>query len=103
MARRNIRICGLLVPPSSKPQSYGGGHIYPGARDIGSYVQVSKTTALRLLSAVQARPRLPRWGYEVKLCNDTWLRRRGSSFEVQRNASGGFKGLAGSVRRKRRR
>jgi hypothetical protein len=90
--KKKIRICGLYVPTKGAPESYGGGNIYLGARDIGSVVRVSVATAKMLLASVQARPRLPRPGWETKLCGSTYLRMSRDGWEVQVLRSGGFRG-----------
>ncbi len=110
--RRKVQICGLYVPTIGKPESYGGGHIYPGARDLGTVARVSPSTATYLATAFGRRS--PRPGYEIELCKDVWLRQlkrfrtgprggyepRGKGqYEVVRHASGGMKGLKRRGRR----
>lgn len=116
MSRKRVPICGLLVPTVGKPTTHGGGHIYPGARDIGTSARVSESTAKYLTTAFGRR--MPRPGYEVEICNKTWLRqatrygverdsrgrprgtvKRHGEYEVVRMESGGLRG----GKRKRRR
>lgn len=113
--RRKVQICGLYVPTIGKPESYGGGHIYPGARDLGAVARVSASTARYLATAFGRGYDQPRPGYEIELCKDVWLRQlkrfrtgprggyepRGKGqYEVVRHASGGMKGLRGRKRRR---
>lgn len=105
MSRKRVPICGLLVPTIGKPETHGGGHIYPGARDLGTTARVSASTAAYLATAFGYR--LPRPGYEIQLCKDVWLSQlkrfrtgprgglqpRGKGqFKITRNAFGGLRG-----------
>ena len=105
VSRRKVQVCGLYVATIGKPTSYGGGNIYPGARDLGTFAKVSPSTAAYLATAFGRR--VPRPGYEIQLCNDVWLSQlkrfrtgprggyepRGKGqFEVVRHASGGLRG-----------
>ena len=97
MAKRQYaNVCQIRVP-IGMPISYGGGHIAPTARHLGMYAPVSKPTAKKLAAAIGVR--VPRPGWEVTLCKDTYLANMSGSFQVERRASGEFQG----VKRKRRR
>jgi hypothetical protein len=91
--RQHVNVCGIRVPVM-QVKTYGGGHIYPTARDIGTHAKVSRATAQKLANSVGAR-RLPPPGYETKLCQSTWLVNRAGRFEVDRRASGGLQGRRG--------
>lgn len=104
MARRvnkkMVTICGVPQISVRGEKSYGGGHIYPGARDIGRVAKISMLQASELTTALFGSRRLPRPGYEVKLCDATFLGNNAGQLEVVRRASGPF---AGSRHRKARR
>jgi len=88
MPRKRVTVCG--IPILAVPHTYGGGNVYPGARDIGTYAEVSEKTARKLARSVDAR--LPQPGYELNLCKDTWLVNKAGRFEVDRRMHGGLKG-----------
>lgn len=89
--RFTIKVCGLIIPTEGGAQTYGGGNLYPGARIIGSFAWINKATAKRLAGAFGFRQ--PRPGYEMQICKDVWLRRRGHGFEVTSRQPGGFRGV----------
>lgn len=97
-----IKFCGLTIN-AGKVTTYGGGHIFPGARDIGRHARVSAATARKITASIGVKP--PRPGYEMLICggrgtNDAqYLVNHGGKYEVVRRASGEF---AGARRRKRR-
>jgi hypothetical protein len=93
----NATVCGVPVY-IGKPISYGGGHIAPTARHLGQYASISKPGAKRLMDALFGHTRLPRPGYEVKLCEDQYLSSMSGSMQIERRASGDFRG----VRRRKR-
>lgn len=105
MPRTKIKVCGVPVLAYNE-QTYGGGHIAPTARNIGRFAHVSKATAKKLLKTLFGHEKLPRAGYEMKLCDNQYLGHRRNAFdaslpyEVVRRASGEF---AGTTKRKRKR
>jgi hypothetical protein len=90
MTRKRVTVCGLKVSVSDA-KSYGGGHLYPGARDIGTTAHVSKATAQKLAKGAGAA-RTPRLGYELKLCEHMYLENVSGTFRVIKRASGGLSG-----------
>lgn len=97
-----VTICGVPGVNVRGERTYGGGNIYPGARDIGRSAAISKDQAKRLSSKLGIN-RLPRVGYEMTLCSNTYLSNNGGRFEVTRRASGGFQGARSRRRRRSRR
>lgn len=95
----NATVCGVSTR-LGKSIDYGGGHIAPTARRLGVYAPISKPGARRLMRALFGHERLPRPGYEVTLCDNQYLGNMSGSFQVERRASGDFRGV---TRRRRRR
>ncbi len=93
---KTFSVCGVRVR-ISRPQTYGGGHIYSGARDIGTFAAVSTRGAKSIAKTLNKR--LPRPGWEISLGGDTFLVNKGSSFEIDHRRSGGFPSNVCPVRR----
>lgn len=87
----NAVVCGIPTRVG-KRTSYGGGNIYPGAVNIGSYAPISKPNAKNLMRALFGHERLPRPGYEVPLCGYQYLENKAGKLEIVRRQSGGFQG-----------
>lgn len=95
----NATVCGIPTRIGGTIR-YGGGNVYVNARDIGGYASISKPGAKRLMMALFGHARLPRPGYETKLCADQYLVNMSGSLQVNRRASGP---IAGPSRKRRRR
>ena len=90
--RKRVNVCSINVLVSGV-RTYGGGHVV-NARDIGTYAGIGKQSAQRLVRELDVG-KLPRPGWEKKLCDDTWLVNKGGRFEIDRRSPGGLRGLRG--------
>ena len=97
---RRVTVCGIPSVKIISENTYGGGHIYPGATAISRYARISKAEAKKLTSKLFGREKLPHMGYEMNLCPSTWLENTSGRFSIGRRASGDFQGAR--RRRKRR-
>lgn len=87
-----LKICGI-------PAKTGGIIKYdlrgpfvddPSRVALGSYVALSKPEAKRLATALNVK--VPRVGYAVQLCGEQYLENQAGSFQVNRRATGEFRG-----------
>ena len=98
MAKSNATVCGIPTRVG-KRATYGGGSIYPGARNIGAFAPISKASAKLLVRSLFGHERLPRMGYELTLCDHQYLNNKSGKFEIVRRASGEFQGARSRSRR----
>lgn len=98
MPRTNATVCGIPTFLGGAVH-YGGGHLTTGVGKLGHWRSIGKPGAKRLMKALFGHERVPRPGYEVKLCDDQYLENIAGSFQVVRRAPGEMRG----ARRKRRR
>lgn len=98
----NATVCGVPTRLSHAIR-YGGGNIYSGARNIGQYASISKPGAKRMMLALFGHARLPRPGYETKLCGDQYMENMNGLYHIVRRAPGDFQGARVASKRTRSR
>jgi hypothetical protein len=98
----NKTVCGIPVHIAGSifHKDAGGSPTVNEREAVGAYrrAAISKPGAKRLAEALGLR--LPRAGYEIKLCTDQYLVHNGAGFDVVRRAHGDF---SGTTKRRRRR
>lgn len=91
---KRVNVCGVNVLVTGINQ-YGGGHIAPTARYLGQYGSIGKASAKKLVDRFGFR--LPRPGYEMKLCDGIKLGNKSGRFELVTDPH-----MLGQARRRRR-
>jgi hypothetical protein len=94
----NATVCGIPTSLGGAVH-YDGGHLTTGIGPLGHWRAISKPAAKRLLSSLFGHERLPRPGYEVKLCGDQYLENISGSFQVRKRGSGEMSGRRRKARR----
>ena len=104
---RRVVVCGFNLKASKDIFYDVSGSPFvtetPERKAIGKYVSISKPEAKRLVQFIFGpNAKVPRTNQATRLCDDQYLENVSGSFQVNRRASGDFRGLR-ATRRKRRR